>query len=88
MRLISLNTHYLCLFRSARDQNSVENIGRQMFGKNYKYMVDAYRDATSKKYGYLIVDAKSDSDDRIRLRTQVIPPAIPICYIIPHGQVK
>ena len=88
MRLISLNTHYLCLFRSARDQNSVENIGRQMFGKNNKYMVDAYRDATSKKYGYLIVDAKSDSDDRIRLRTQVIPPAIPICYIIPHGQVK
>ena len=86
MRLVSLNTHYLCLFRSARDQNSIETIGRQMFGKAYKYMLQAYHDATKKKYGYLIVDSKADSDPRIRLRTQVFPPNTPVCYVIPYGQ--
>ena len=88
MRLVSLNTHYLCLFKSARDHNSIETIGRQMFGKAYKYMLEAYYDATKAKYGYLIVDSKADSNDRIRLRSQVFPPATPICYIIPHGPVK
>ena len=85
MRLVSLNTHYLVLFKTPRDQDSINTIARQMFGKDYKIMAEAYRDATKEKYGYLIVDSKPDSPEAIRLRTAVFDER-PICYIISNGK--
>ena len=54
MRDISLNSHYLVLFKTARDQSSMATIARQMLGKNYKLMLSAYEDAVRPKYGYLL----------------------------------
>ena len=85
MRLVSLNTHYLVLFKTPRDQDSINTIARQMFGKDYKIMAEAYRDATKEKYGYLIVDSKADSPEAIRLRTAVFDDR-PICYVISNGK--
>ena len=87
MRLISLNTHYLVIFKTARDQNSIATIARQMFGKRYKYMIDAYNDATSENYGYLIVDSKSSTPDLIRLRTKVFPGETTVAYIQQNGKI-
>ena len=81
MRLISLNTNYLVIFKTARDQNSIAIVARQMFGKSYKYMILAYEDATSKRHGYLLVDSKDHSSGLIRLRTQIFPGELTICYV-------
>ena len=80
MRLISLNTQYLVIFKSARDQNSISIVARQMFGQDYKYVLQAYEDATKQKFGYLLIDSKV-SDGLIRLRSKIFPGEVTICYI-------
>ena len=86
MRDISLNSHYLVLFKTARDQSSVATIARQMLGKNYKLMLSAYEDAVRPKYGYLLCDSRPDSPESIRLRTNIFPGEVTICYVKGNGE--
>ena len=69
-RTISLNAHYMILFKNVRDATQVYCLVRQMFPKNSEAMVQGYKDAT----GYLVVDLIIQSmDDRYRLRTEIFP---------------
>ena len=86
MRDISLNTHYLLIFKSPRDQSSIATIARQLLGQDYKLMLDAYRDATSEKFGYLLVDSKASTPEAIRFRTKIFPGERTICYIQKNGK--
>lgn len=76
-RVISLNTHYLALLRNTRDVTQISTLARQMFPKNAAYMIDAYNDAVKPNYGYLFVDLKPNTDDRIRLRACIFPDESP-----------
>ena len=86
MRDISLNTHFLVIFKSPRDQSSILTIARQMFGKGYKRMVDAYEDATKEKFGYLVVDSQAATPDLLRLRAKIFPGELTVCYVPKNGQ--
>lgn len=81
MRDVSLNTHYFLLQRSFRDQSAVAAMARQMFSQSYKRMVQAYADICTKPYGYLLVDCRPSADDSIRLRTNIFPGEVTVCYI-------
>ena len=72
-RTISLNAHYMVLFKNVRDATQVHCLARQMFPKNSEAMMQGYRDATGKPYGYLLVDLTQSMDDRYRLRTKIFP---------------
>ena len=86
MRDISLNTHYLVVFRSARDRDSIATIARQMYAKKYKLLLSAYEDATSEKFGYLLIDSKAATPDEIRLRTKIFPGETTVCYVPQNGK--
>ena len=86
MKDISLNTHYLVIFKSARDQGTITTIARQMLGKNYKLMLSAYEDSVQQKYGYLLIDSKPSTPDIIRLRTKIFPGELTTCYTTPFGK--
>jgi hypothetical protein len=47
-RTISLNSHYMLIFRNPRDSLGVSTLARQMFPKCTDYLLEAYGDATSK----------------------------------------
>lgn len=79
-RTISLNTGYYCLFRNFRDELQVQNFGRQVFLGKTNLFMKAFRLATSKPFGYLIVDMESRSDKRFRLRTNIFPGENTIIY--------
>lgn len=79
-RTISLNTTYLILFRNIRDVNQVNYLATQLGNK--KSFMDAYNDALSENYGYLIVDMSPATSNTLRLRTRVFPGEFPIVY--PH----
>ena len=66
MRTISLNAHYLVLFKNVRDSTQVANLARQMFPGKSHFMIEAFA-------GYLLVDLTSASDERCRLRTNIFP---------------
>lgn len=71
-RTISLNTNYLILFNNPRDKYQISVLGRQMFPGNTKYFLEAFNDATSAPYGYLLIDYKSKTPDYLRLRTNLL----------------
>ena len=72
-RTISLNAHYMILFKNVRDATQVQCLARQMFPKKSEAMMQGYKDATGKPYGYLLVDLNQPMDDRYRLRTKIFP---------------
>jgi len=71
MRTISLNSHYMVLFKNVRDAGQFGILARQMYPGSSKFAEEAYRDATKRPFGYLFVDLKPQQDEDYRLRTNV-----------------
>lgn len=71
MRTISLNTHYFVLMKNPRDKSQISHLARQLFPENTKFLHEAYKDATSTPYGYLVIDMKLNTPDKVRVRTHL-----------------
>jgi hypothetical protein len=78
---MSLNSHYLVLFKNPRDATQFNTLARQMYPNNWKFAIEAYRDAKEHPYGYLLVDLKPETDERLRLRTHIFPDETTAVYI-------
>ena len=72
-RTLSLNAHYLVLLKNARDASQVANLARQMYHEKSAFMIEAFKNATSAPYGYLLIELKQEIDDKFRLRTGLFP---------------
>ena len=72
-RTLSLNSHYLVLFKNARDASQVANLARQMYPGKSAFMIEAFKNATSAPYGFLLIDLKQETEDQLRLRTGLFP---------------
>ena len=70
-RTISLNSHYMVLFKNPRDAGQFAILARQMYPSGSKFAEEAYRDATMRPFGYLFVDLKPQQEDDYRLRTNI-----------------
>ena len=51
-RSISINQHYLCLFKSARDVLSIRNLAQQMFPSKVNFFMSVYKSVTEKHFAY------------------------------------
>ena len=80
-RTISLNSHYIVVFKNARDALQISNLARQMYPGHSKYMVEAFKDATSGPYGYLLIDMKPYTEETYRLRTNIFPGETHYVYV-------
>ena len=87
-RDLVVNTHYLVIFRSSRDQGQIEVLGRQLLGKDsYKLLTEAFRHAVVEQpRGYLLIDSRADADSRTALRTAIFPGDQTIVYRKPDGK--
>ena len=71
MRENTLNADYLALFKNPRDATLISYLAQQMGQR--KLVMDAFRLATDdKEFTYLFVDLRSDTDDRLRLRSDIL----------------
>ena len=80
-RTMSLNSHYLVLFKNARDATQISHLAGQMYPGKSKFMIESYRDATSNPFSYLLVDLKPDTEDRFRLRSNIFPGETSYVYL-------
>lgn len=81
-RTMSLNSHYIFMFKNPRDGVQIQCLSRQMFPHNPKYLEEAFRDATGEgPYTYLFIDLKPDTDDCLRLRSRIFPDDYPLNYV-------
>ena len=72
MRNISLNSHYIVLFKNPRDKLQITRLASQMGLP--KVIPEAFKDATSEKpFTYLILDLKPKTNEELRIRTKIFP---------------
>lgn len=81
MRNISLNTHYIILFKNPRDKLQISVLARQMYPGDSRFLMEAYQDATKKSHGYLMLDLKPNTQDDLRVRSGILPKDLPVVYI-------
>lgn len=67
-RTISLNSHYMVLFKNPRDRSQIIHLAKQMYPKQNYFLQEAYKMATAEPFSYLLVDLKQDTPDHLRLR--------------------
>jgi hypothetical protein len=80
-RTMTLNSHYLVLFKNPRDASQMSYLARQMYPGKSKFMIDAFADATAQPYSYLVVDLKADTEDKLRLRSGIFPGQTQFVYV-------
>jgi len=80
-RTISLNAHYIILFKNPRDATQFANLARQMYPKNWQFAVEAFKDATREPYSYLVLDLRPEQDEDLRLRAQIFPGEKQYVYV-------
>lgn len=81
-RSISLNAHAFIIFKNQRDQLQIQTLGRQIFPGQSSYFMDAYRKATTKPYGYLLIDCSPHlSQSELKLRTDILPGQLTTVFL-------
>lgn len=72
LRTSRINAQYLILMKNPGDRLQIKTLGRQIFPGS-KHFEEAFEDATSKPFGYLLVDLTQMTPDNYRLRTEIFP---------------
>ena len=72
-RSISLNSHYLVLFKNPRGKLQILTLAKQMYSSETAWFIKEYEEAVRRSYGYLFVDLRPTTPERCRLRTNVLP---------------
>ena len=72
-RSISLNSHYLVLFKNPRDKLQILTLAKQMYPRQTDSFINHYEEAAQRPFGYLLVDLKTTTQENCRLRTNVLP---------------
>ena len=73
IREISLNSHFVVLFKNCCDATQIQHFTWQAFQENAKNAFQAYKNATSEARGYLLLDFRPDTFDSQRIRTEIFP---------------
>ena len=56
-------------------------MARQMYPGKSALMIEAFKNATSAPYGYLLIDQKQETDDKLRLRTAIFSEDVQYVYL-------
>lgn len=82
-RDISLNSHYIVVYKNPRDRVQFSTLARQIAPQSLAYMKEIFEDATSVPYGYLVMDLTQTTPDHLRYRTNIFPDDKPanIIYV-------
>ena len=71
-KTISRNAHYIVAFKNPRNQLGVCILTQQAFPQDFKEVLNVYRDATERPYGYLMFNLHPNSLDHERLKTNLL----------------
>ena len=78
-RTIDLNTTHLILFKSPRDIQQIDYLGRQL--NNAKFLRHAYQLATKEDFGHLLIDLDPKTSECFRYSSNIVPPSPTIFYL-------
>ena len=61
----------MVIFDNLRDNSQLATIARQIRPDKMKFLMRAYKDATSSPHTYLMLDLKPDTEERFRVRSNI-----------------
>ena len=67
-RSISLNSHYLVLFKNPRDKLQILTLGKQMYPGQTDVFLNQYEEAVKRPFGYLLIDLKTTTQENRPIR--------------------
>ena len=73
MRNISLNAHYLILYKNPRDKSQIRFLAQQIFPENSKFLCNVFHHATQEPFSYLVIDCHPDTREEYRIITNIFP---------------
>ena len=80
-RTISLNAHYLVIFKNPRDASQITHLAKQMYPGHVQFLQEVFSDATSEAYGYLFIDLKQETPEHLCLHTKIMPNETQYVYM-------
>ena len=83
LRTVSLNIHYVVLFKNKRDSLQVQTLCRRVMGDRANYFYQCFKHAVQKQFGYLLVDMHPHSNDVYQLRSRILPSEAPTIVYSP-----
>lgn len=73
MRTISLNSHYIILFKNDRDRGQIMHLATQSFPGKSHFLNDAFNKATERAHGYLLLDFSPRRVDDKQVFSDILP---------------
>nr|CAD2189575.1 unnamed protein product [Meloidogyne enterolobii]CAD2192153.1 unnamed protein product [Meloidogyne enterolobii]CAD2202517.1 unnamed protein product [Meloidogyne enterolobii]CAD2205496.1 unnamed protein product [Meloidogyne enterolobii] len=73
IRTARANAHYILLTKNPQGLLQVRTLGSQLFPKMLNYFLEAYRDATSEQFSYLLINMHPSTEENLRLSTKIFP---------------
>lgn len=73
LKIARNNSHYLILMRNPAGALQIRTLACHLFPTRVSYFLESYADATSKNFGYLLIDMHPLTLDFLRLRTNIYP---------------
>lgn len=77
-RTVSLNAHYIVLFKNPRDSTQAKVLGRQMLPHYSRFLSEAYDDATTDGYSYLVIDYRQETPKVLRVLANVFSDIVTV----------
>ena len=71
-REISLNTSYHVIFKNPRDNSSIGTLAQQFAPNNVKTIKAIFKKATTKPHSYLLLDYRQETDEKHRMRGNIM----------------
>lgn len=62
----------MVLFNNSVDKQQIMTLSRQVYPENSQYLLRHFKEASSKPYGYLLVDLKPTTPEHLRMRMDIM----------------
>jgi hypothetical protein len=70
-RTVNVTMHYLGMFKNPRDQQQIQNLGKQLYPGQAAFIREVYADATAEPYTYLLFDAHNETPQELRVLSNI-----------------
>lgn len=68
---MSLNAHYIVLFKNPRAKDQVSCLARQICPDNVKFFQESYADSCKEPHSYILLDMTQGCPEELRFRTKI-----------------
>ena len=81
LRTMSLNCHYMILFRQSMDCNQINVLARQIFGFKSKNFLKIYDEIMKEPYSYILINLHPSNKHRVSIHKDIFPVEYEVTFL-------